>query len=67
MLLEGEISDTPNHDFACRTQIEFKTTKEQTDLLKNKSLGNHHLIFPAKYIPLVARMMQQLQINRVVL
>ncbi len=67
MLLEGEISDTPNHDFACRTQIEFKTTKEQTDLLKNKSLGNHHLIFPAEYIPLVARMMQQLQIKRVVL
>ncbi len=65
MLLEGEITETPNHSFACRTQIEFSTTKEQTDLLKNKSLGNHHLIFPVKYVPLVIRMMDMLQIKRV--
>ena len=65
MLLEGAIIDTPRHPFACRTQIEFETTKEQAALLKNASLGNHHLIFPSEYISLVERMMQQLQIVRV--
>ncbi len=65
MLLEGEIVDNPKHSFACRTQIEFKTTKEQLNLLKNKSLGNHHLIFPIKYISILKRMMNQLQINSV--
>lgn len=66
MLIEGEVIETPKHSFACRTQIEFATTKDQTDLLKNKALGNHHLIFPAIYIPLVERMMDQLQVKRVV-
>ncbi len=66
MLLEGEISETPNHNFACRTQIEFSTSEEQTLLLKNSSLGNHHLIFSATCVPLVVRMMSQLQIERVV-
>lgn len=65
MLLEGEIIDTPNHSFACRTQIEFETTKAQADLLKNNSLGNHHLIFPSEYIPLLEKMMEVLQISRV--
>ena len=66
MLLEVEISETPNHNFACRTQIEFSTSEEQTLLLKNSSLGNHHLIFSATCVPLVVRMMSQLQIERVV-
>lgn len=65
MLLEGSIIDTPRHPFACRTQIEFETTKEQASLLKNASLGNHHLIFPSEYISLVERMMQQLDIHQV--
>ena len=65
MLLEGEIIDTPQHNFACRTQVEFKTSTSQTKLLKNASLGNHHLLFPAEYISLVKRMMAQLEITRV--
>lgn len=65
MLLEGEIIETPQHNFACRTQIEFKTSAKQALLLKNASLGNHHLIFSAGYIPLINRMMEQLQIKRV--
>ncbi len=65
MLLEGEVTGIPRHDFACRTQIEFKTTKAQCELLKNKALGNHQLIFPATYIPLVERMMQELKVERV--
>ena len=65
MLLEGEIVHNPKHSFACRTQIEFKTTKDQCTLLKDKGLGNHHLIFPAKHIPILKRMMHQLQINSV--
>ncbi len=65
MLLDGEITNVPDHDFACRTQIEVKTSKEQAQLLKEQSLGNHHLIFPAKYISLVATMMQVLEIGKV--
>jgi L-fucose isomerase-like protein len=66
MLLQGEIINTPDHDFACRTQIEFKTTHEQAKLLKEQSLGNHHLIFPSKNIPQIERMMDVLGIIRVV-
>jgi L-fucose isomerase-like protein len=65
MLLKGEVVERPRHSFACRTQIEFKTTKEQAALLKNRSLGNHQLIFPAEFIPLLIRMMSQLEIKRV--
>ncbi len=65
MLLEGEIIETPNHSFACRTQVEFKTTKEQALLLKNKGLGNHHLIFPLELTSIVKLMMKQLRIERV--
>lgn len=65
MLLEGEITDTPSHDFACRTQIELSTTHKQTQLLKNKSLGNHHLIFPVEYAPLLEHMMLVLGVERV--
>jgi len=65
MLLEGEVVDTPTHSFACRTQINFRTTSDQSNLLKNSSLGNHQLIFPAEYIPLVNKMMKQLNIVRV--
>jgi len=65
MLIAGEITATPDHDFACRTQIELSTTQEQTQLLKNKSLGNHHLIFPVEYAPLLERMMLVLEVERV--
>lgn len=63
MLLNGDIIETPVYDFACRTQIEIKTTKEQSKLLKEQSLGNHHLIFPSKHIPMLECMMQALNIN----
>jgi L-fucose isomerase-like protein len=65
MMLKGEIINTPDYDFACRTQIEFKTSKEQVKLIKEQGLGNHHLIFPKKYIPLLERMMEVLGISRV--
>ena len=66
MLLDGEVINTPNHNFACRTEIEFKTSQEQADLLKNSSLGNHHLIFPKADIPVLVKMMNLLNIDRVV-
>jgi len=65
MLLQGDIINTPDYNFACRTQIEFKTSKEQAKLLKEQSLGNHHLIFPVKYISILERLMQALEITRV--
>lgn len=64
-LLEGDIINTPDYDFACRTQIELRVEKKQAKLLKDKSLGNHQLIFPAKYIAIMERMMQVLEISKV--
>jgi len=66
MLIDGEITETPSHPFACRTQIELTTTKDQTELLKNKSLGNHHLVFPVESAPLLIKMMEVLGIERIV-
>lgn len=65
MLLEGQISDTPNLEYACRTQVVFETTEKETELLKNKSLGNHHLVFPAEYIPLLEKLMNVLGLSKV--
>ncbi len=65
MLLQGEITESPKHDFACRTQVKFVTDSHQTHLLKNQSLGNHHLLFPAKHIPDLERLMATLGIDRV--
>ncbi|MEZ5195482.1 MAG: hypothetical protein R2764_03525 [Bacteroidales bacterium] len=65
MLLQGDIVNTPDYDFACRTQIEFRTSKEQATQLMNNSLGNHHLIFSAIHIPLLEQMMRVLGIARV--
>lgn len=64
MLLEGDIIDAPNHDFACRTQLVFKTSEQQCELLKNKALGNHHLLFPSRYVGLLQRFMEFLNIDR---
>lgn len=65
MLLQGEITGSPNHGYACRTQVKFVTDSHQTNLLKNHSLGNHHLLFPARHIPEVERLMVALGIDRV--
>jgi L-fucose isomerase-like protein len=65
MLLDGEIIGNPNHNYACRTQIEFKSSPEKIILLKDKALGNHHLVLPARYISIVNRLMQFLGIEKV--
>lgn len=65
MLLQGKITESPNHSFACRTQMKFVADSRQTSLLKNQSLGNHHLLFPAKCIPDLERLMAALGIERV--
>ncbi|MDY0282542.1 MAG: hypothetical protein RBR35_18550 [Salinivirgaceae bacterium] len=36
----------PKSESACRTQIEVTLTENEVKLLKNKPLGNHHLIYP---------------------
>lgn len=65
VLFEGEIVNTPSHPFACRTQIELRTNPENIHVMKNKSLGNHHLIFPAEFVSLVAKMMDFLPAEKV--
>jgi L-fucose isomerase-like protein len=65
MLIEGKGVDCPNYDFACRTQLEFYCGPDQVQLLKSKALGNHHLVFPSKYAPVVRTMMELLAIQEV--
>lgn len=65
MLIEGQVLATPSYPTACRTQIVFRTDEYQTSLLKNKGLGNHHLIFPSEFAHLIIDMMQYLGIERV--
>ncbi|MCK5822991.1 MAG: hypothetical protein KAG95_03245 [Bacteroidales bacterium] len=45
----ANITGRPKSNTACRTQIEVKLTKNEVNLLKNRPLGNHHLIFPGDY------------------
>ncbi len=65
MLLVGEIIDTPNHNYACRTQIEFHTGSKETNLLKYHGLGNHHLVFPLVYSGRLEKLMQFLEISKI--
>lgn len=43
---EGEIVSRPGHGFACRTQSEVVLSPSDHEKLKNKPLGNHHLLLP---------------------
>jgi L-fucose isomerase-like protein len=45
-LTRGIIISRPQNENACRTQIEVKISENAAGLLKNKPLGNHHLIIP---------------------
>jgi L-fucose isomerase-like protein len=45
-LTTGTIISRPRSKDACRTQIEVKISEKASGLLKNKPLGNHHLIIP---------------------
>ncbi len=63
MLIEGRVKSTPSHSFACRTQVILETSEENCDSLKNKALGNHHLLLPAIYAPILKKFMQLLDIK----
>jgi hypothetical protein len=45
-LTTGTIISRPRSKDACRTQIEVKISEKASGLLKNRPLGNHHLIIP---------------------
>ena len=40
------ITGRPKSDTTCRTQIEVKLSENEVKLLRERPLGNHHLIFP---------------------
>jgi len=59
-IASGEVIARPMHPGFCRTQIEVKINEQEINILKNKPLGNHHLILPGNYtdkIKLFARIM----------
>ncbi len=45
----ANIAARPKSGTACRTQIEVKLTKDETRLLRENPLGNHHLIIPGEW------------------
>jgi len=47
------VSGRPKLPTACRTQIEVKLTAKEVKLLREKPLGNHHLILPGDYAKLL--------------
>ncbi len=49
-LTSGKIIARPESHDACRTQIEVKIPENAAFLLKNKPLGNHHLIIPGNQV-----------------
>lgn len=46
---KATIKNTPQHNWACRTQIEIQLAKTDIAKLKNNPLGNHHLIIPGDH------------------
>ncbi|MGE0088726.1 MAG: hypothetical protein AB7S50_04540 [Bacteroidales bacterium] len=45
----GTVINTPCKNDACRTQIEIKLSEKDLNLLKEKPLGNHHLVLPGNF------------------
>lgn len=45
----GTVINTPCKNDACRTQIEIQLSEKSLNLLKEKPLGNHHLVLPGNY------------------
>jgi L-fucose isomerase-like protein len=48
-IAEGTITSTAKSEDACRTQVEINLPSHSNRLLKNKPLGNHHLIIPGSW------------------
>ncbi len=48
-IAEGTIIERPNHADACRTQVEVKFENADVDNLRDRPLGNHHLVLPGKH------------------
>ncbi|TVR40452.1 MAG: hypothetical protein EA394_07860 [Bacteroidia bacterium] len=48
-IAEGKIVSRPQHDFACRTQVEVALSSADLHSLRENPLGNHHLIIPGRY------------------
>lgn len=45
----GSVLSLPQHDFACRTQLEITLPGNETEKLRSNPLGNHHLIIPGDH------------------
>lgn len=48
-LTKAQVLDRPQHEHACRTQIEVALPPEAVTSLRERPLGNHHLILPAEH------------------
>ena len=53
-LSSGKIEDRPQRNDSCRTQILVNIPSGDIQKLKEKPLGNHHLIIPENHIALLS-------------
>lgn len=56
---EGKVMAQPNYDWACRTQLEVNLSKDALSSLRQKPLGNHHLILKGRWSEAIRLVMQQ--------
>jgi L-fucose isomerase-like protein len=52
-IAKANVIARPKLPSACRTQIEVKLSGNEVKLLREKPLGNHHLILPGDYVQLL--------------
>lgn len=45
----GKVVSQPKHSFTCRTQTEIELPANDLEILRQRPLGNHHLIIPGNY------------------
>ncbi len=60
---QGETVPLDNIVEACRTQVKLAINKNDAKLLKDKPLGNHHLIIKGWYAHILKKMVEIMQIN----
>lgn len=61
----GKVSEMPFREDACRTQTKIEIPGQDAVLLKEKPLGNHHIIIPGNHVAFLIFLMKMLEIELV--
>ena len=64
-IAEGKVIEHPRENYACRTQINVKISTESAKKIREKPLGNHHLIIPGHHAALLSFACNYLRMEQV--